>query len=129
MKKYFSLHLLSLLGYLCLFVTVVFLVFTMINTYTLNLKEHDGGFAFFNLSSLLLVKFYILHFIISALTLFLAIVEFCLNKRGKFIKIPNFLVKIKPFILLLGIALVLTPFYLLGLIYFSAKAISIFQGY
>lgn len=117
MKKYISLSFLSLLGYLCFIVTFIFLVVVIPITYKLDLIKHDGGLAFFSFSSLILIKFYILHLILSILIILIFLIEFLLKKGGKIIKIPNFSMEHHPYIFKVGIFGVFIPFYWLIILY------------
>lgn len=116
LKNYITFYCISLLGYICFFITAILGGYTMFHSIQLDYQIHDGGMEFLFWGMLLLIKYYILHFILLLISFICLILEiFFRNKKITFV-IPPVLKNINIFFLIIGCIFCFIPLYLFLLI-------------
>jgi len=112
MKSYLSLKILSLSGFVSLFI-LIFYCFTVVpEVRALNEINRTDAYIYTSLSSMPYLRFYCFQFIFSLFLIIMLAFEMFLRKKGKNLR-PDFLKSFNPYLLWIGIFFAFMPLYLL----------------
>lgn len=121
LKKYVSLNLLSLIGYICFFVTLYMLLIAHPQANQLDKLYNDWNGLKHTYDDVLIPYFYysVIHIFVSLLLMIGAFVEFLLIKKGIIGYVPYWQqdTKIKSLLFWIGILFVPIPVYLVVILY------------
>ena len=116
LKNCISFYLICLLGYTCLFITILWGGYFESNYIQMERQVPESGLEYYYVCIEILIKYYILHFVVLLTSCLILLFEMIfISKKNKNI-VPNFLKNINKYVLIIGAILTLLPVYLFILI-------------